>query len=432
MFLAPTFLDCIVPTVCFGLLVLFWLSCPGSLFSPSNSRATDFEPPFVDTSVPFGLHLRGRRRRRYHSHYDIHRRLLRLQRRTFPRRFLPKCPRWMRRCRYTRMRRAAFRRRKPPPMPTTHQFKTRFRSRPPSSKQRRRYRRRPLSGTLKVRSPVDSISPPVTFCRPTRRERFAIQADSLYRHRFDLLSSSDFVFGVCYGVDLDTFCSRLDPLAHFTSLRTLSDPTLLTSVSATAASERSAASTVRLGRRLARLVRCPSGPRANVAVASSLSSLLFQRENLPKVETGDPTNDILAGLYKQHYSNGVCFLEQNASDHTPVVIDSGASICLTPFESDFSGPIVASPLQKLTGLTTDTPVAGQGVVAWTVYDMFGVVRTIKVTAQYVPDASIRLFSPQQYFQERQAGSLFMNHSCATLKLADGSSLYFPYSHANLP
>ena len=345
----------------------------------------------------------------------------------------------MRRCRHKRLRRAERRRRQPPPMPTTHQFKTRYRSRPPTSKTRRRYHRRPLSGVLRVRKPPEPPPPPVTYCTPTRRERRAIRADALYRHRLELLTSSEFVYSVCYGVDLDRFCSTLDPLAHYHNLRMLSDPTLLTSVSTAASHSRRAKSTVRLGRRLLRLARScgltrrAPAPRANVAVASSWSSLLFQRESLPlpKVETRDPT-DPLSGLYQQHFSNGVCFLEQSSPDHTPIVIDSGASICLTPFLSDFIGPVVDSPLKHLTGLSTQTPVVGEGTVAWTVFDMFGNVRTIKVTALYVPDAHIRLYSPQQYFQERQAGSLFMNHSRTTLTLADGSSLDFPYSQANLP
>jgi len=88
----------------------------------------------------------------------------------------------MRRCRIKRLRRAHLRRRQPPPMPTTHQYKTRFRSRPPTPKTRRRYCRRPMSGILRVRQNPVVPPAPVAFCRPTRKERRAIQADSLHRH----------------------------------------------------------------------------------------------------------------------------------------------------------------------------------------------------------------------------------------------------------
>ena len=54
-------------------------------------------------------------------------------------------------------------------------------------------------------------------------------------------------------------------------------------------------------------------------------------------------------------------------------------------------------------------------------------------AYYVPEANIRLFSPQMYFHEQQKGQLVMNHSNTTLTLADGSTLVFPYnSQNNLP
>jgi hypothetical protein len=67
-----------------------------------------------------------------------------------------------------------------------------------------------------------------------------------------------------------------------------------------------------------------------------------------------------------------------------------------------------------------------------VREMLGNKRKISTTAYYVPEASIRLFSPQTYFKEKKAGSLHITHDLTTLTLKDGSQLYFPYQEKNLP
>lgn len=59
-------------------------------------------------------------------------------------------------------------------------------------------------------------------------------------------------------------------------------------------------------------------------------------------------------------------------------------------------------------------------------DALGTVRRIKTEAYYVPDASIRLFSPQRYFQERQRGHLHLDKDAVELETEDGTSLRFPY------
>ena len=51
----------------------------------------------------------------------------------------------------------------------------------------------------------------------------------------------------------------------------------------------------------------------------------------------------------------------------------------------------------------------------------------------MPDATVRIFSPQSYFQENKQGSLMLNKFGTTLTLADQSTLHFPYQlHNNLP
>ena len=127
------------------------------------------------------------------------------------------------------------------------------------------------------------------------------------------------------------------------------------------------------------------------------------------------------------------YLNGNGADLLPIVIDSGASCSLTPNKHDFIGDICPATINELRGLSNTTKVLGVGTVEWTIRDVFGAVRTLKTEAYHVPEANIRLFSPQTYFHEQQKGQLVLNHSSTTLSLADGSTLVFPYnSQNNLP
>ena len=127
------------------------------------------------------------------------------------------------------------------------------------------------------------------------------------------------------------------------------------------------------------------------------------------------------------------YLNNNGDDLLPIVIDSGASCSLTPNKHDFIGDIRPATISELRGLSNTTKVLGVGTVEWTIRDVFGAVRALKTEAYYVPEANIRLFSPQMYFHEQQKGQLVMNHSNTMLCLADGSTLVFPYnSQNNLP
>ena len=124
------------------------------------------------------------------------------------------------------------------------------------------------------------------------------------------------------------------------------------------------------------------------------------------------------------------YLSDQGNDLLPIVIDSGASISLTANYNDFVGPIRPATITELQGLSHTTKVHGVGQVKWTVRDVFGTTRIIKTQAYYVPEATVRLFSPQTYFREQQKGHLQLDHSRTTLELHDGSVLHFPYNATN--
>jgi hypothetical protein len=131
-------------------------------------------------------------------------------------------------------------------------------------------------------------------------------------------------------------------------------------------------------------------------------------------------------------SSEYSFLTQ--STDLPVVLDTGASTSLTPVLSDFIGPLEPAPLTEIRGLTSTTRVVGKGIVEWNICDYWNVPGVIRTMAYYVPDASIRLFSPQLYFQEKDnQGSCVIRGQKTTLTLSDQTVLEFPYNpRSNLP
>lgn len=118
----------------------------------------------------------------------------------------------------------------------------------------------------------------------------------------------------------------------------------------------------------------------------------------------------------------------------PIVIDTGASISLTPNLEDFIGPLSDSEWVDLDGVGGNkVKIEGAGQVAWTIRDYFGNVEVVKTQALYCPDATIRLFSPQTYFVEHDSGDCHLNKTQLKLVLENGQTLYFPYQRgSNLP
>jgi hypothetical protein len=75
-----------------------------------------------------------------------------------------------------------------------------------------------------------------------------------------------------------------------------------------------------------------------------------------------------------------------------IVMDSGASVSVTPHMRYFRGPLQKCPTKSLDGLSSKTEVLGMGKVTREVRDFYGVKSTITTMAYYVPTANIRIFS----------------------------------------
>jgi hypothetical protein len=227
-----------------------------------------------------------------------------------------------------------------------------------------------------------------------------------------LLGEPDLYYGLRFGVDLDEFVKSLDPIGHYHSLKKVTSPGFLEPK-------------LWRKRKKWRMLRA-------LIVASNFS----RTNDFETVTTiSNPEND---KYHPSDYTMGnsgalrsIYLVDE--SDDCPIVIDSGASLSLTPYTKDFVTDIRACSIAELKGLNGTAKVVGIGEVEWMVVDLLGVIRKVRTVAYYVPEASIRLFLPQTYFQEKNAGQLLINANKMTLTLHDGSDLQFPYAHgSNLP
>jgi hypothetical protein len=117
----------------------------------------------------------------------------------------------------------------------------------------------------------------------------------------------------------------------------------------------------------------------------------------------------------------------------PIVLDTGASISVSPVRADFLGDLQPAPGHTLRGLNHSTEVGGVGTVEWSIIDLVGTVRIIRTRTYFVPAATIRLFSPQVYFQEHHPQSYLTCIVDATrvhLTVPDKTVLEFPFHGCN--
>ena len=105
-------------------------------------------------------------------------------------------------------------------------------------------------------------------------------------------------------------------------------------------------------------------------------------------------------------------LATSKRDECPIVIDTGASTTLTPFRSDF---IEFTPCQsEINAVGSSQQVQGHGIVEFDIIDMNNIRATIRTHAILCESSDIRLFSPQQYFQECNDGLLVISKDVAHL------------------
>ena len=80
--------------------------------------------------------------------------------------------------------------------------------------------------------------------------------------------------------------------------------------------------------------------------------------------------------------------------HVPLIVDTGASVCISPTKSDFVSSTYKDSNMKVTGLSGVNRVAGEGLIRWAVKDTSGETKVIEIFGLHIPTAGVRLLSPQ--------------------------------------
>ena len=103
-----------------------------------------------------------------------------------------------------------------------------------------------------------------------------------------------------------------------------------------------------------------------------------------------------------------------------IIWDSGASHSISNCREDFVGTVRPPGLVKqLTGLARGLFIKGVGTVAWTVLDINGKPRTLKMEAYFVPKSPVRLMSTAQLLQCYPGETIQLNDQMATLSGIEG-------------
>jgi hypothetical protein len=200
-----------------------------------------------------------------------------------------------------------------------------------------------------------------------------------FKHR--LLHQSWVMFDMQFGVSLDELMDGVDPSRQW---RMIKDLHMMT----------------RGERQPLTMTMSPVKPTFSSVVpfgCIALANWLKAELELPTTTTLKTTE--IKDIYSDESRLARAYNTNHDGANVPVVLDTGASFSLTPFMNDFVGPIRPSPIGSLRGVSASANIAGIGTVEWMIRDLFGVIRAIRTEAYYVPEASIRLFSPQVYFQE---------------------------------
>lgn len=76
----------------------------------------------------------------------------------------------------------------------------------------------------------------------------------------------------------------------------------------------------------------------------------------------------------------------------PLIVDTGASVCISPCRADFI--TYKSSKVKIKDLSSSNKVQGEGMVRWHVRDDTGKLITLELPGYHIPHSEVRLLSPQ--------------------------------------
>jgi hypothetical protein len=116
----------------------------------------------------------------------------------------------------------------------------------------------------------------------------------------------------------------------------------------------------------------------------------------------------------------------------PLIVDTSASICITPHASDFKTDMYCSSSVQVKDLSGVTTATGEGMIQWPVIDEAGVTMILEVPAIHLESATVRLLSPQVLIKSSSA-TMTMDSKGLSFKFPSGSTVRAPINnHTNLP
>lgn len=113
----------------------------------------------------------------------------------------------------------------------------------------------------------------------------------------------------------------------------------------------------------------------------------------------------------------------DATSSPPLIVDSGASVCISPNRSDF---VTYHPSRmNIKDLSSTNTVAGEGQLAWTILDVLGHEHHIQLPGYHISQAQVRLLSPQVLLRHF-GGHAHLTSQLLQIRLDDGSVFDAPY------
>jgi hypothetical protein len=138
-------------------------------------------------------------------------------------------------------------------------------------------------------------------------------------------------------------------------------------------------------------------------------------------------------LFKSRKKGMTKYQQREVGQVFPIILDTGASVSVSPIKEDFIDEITTLEDDVIKGLAHNIKVSGFGTIRWIIKDVFGDVMTITTHALFIPEGDVRLFSPQCWFQENDGGSLLVTNKACYLKASDADTsevLTIPYNRGN--
>ena len=147
--------------------------------------------------------------------------------------------------------------------------------------------------------------------------------------------------------------------------------------------------------------------------------------SLPTVATIDPPAPTVVRILLNYIFNVKL-------PHEPLIVDTGASVCITPYASDFKDGTYRPSSMKIRDLSNITSAAGEGTIQWPVTDESGVTFMLEVPGVHLESATVRLLSPQVLIRSA-ACTMTMDDQGLSFQFRSGSTIKAPVNNqTNLP